>query len=444
MSHHEQDRAGTRLPEGVPPMRRPQWLPRVPPGRGQGPWRNRCNKLLYAVAFVGIGASLWAFWLTYTDVRDRAASEERIAEACAGIVDAEAVMDLRGGVVRAKPGSGENDEIQLDALPESCRIYWVPGPGKSDDLFSLVVRTSADDVPMNLVGDESWLEPFGRRGDLASRPEDVTRHADHAEPRPLGDGTLGHYSDDSVTVRADCSSGKPASLEVTARADYDEVSDEDRRILAELARGSAVQAAARLKCDSQLLQTPAQLTTPERELRAPKSARASCAWYGRHLGGSRRGRLPDRMLEAPTGAKSATETCLLAVSPAGVREIAQHLGGSEREYADSALTHSPWWMRTASFFGAEAESVALVDIDDRKYLKPGTAGGGEGLGVWWASSVCDGRPAVHALTVSYTYDSVVLDRLPALFRAYVNDITERRGCTDVKFPAPSAFKADSR
>ncbi|MFJ6634490.1 hypothetical protein ACIQMR_24340 [Streptomyces sp. NPDC091376] len=56
-------------------------------------------------------------------------------------------------------------------------------------------------------------------------------------------------------------------------------------------------------------------------------------------------------------------------------------------------------------------------------------------------AVCDGRPALHTLTVSFTYDDVVLDRLPALLRAYVDDITRRRGCTDVTFPEPSDFGA---
>ncbi|MGW2559547.1 hypothetical protein ACWCXB_09955 [Streptomyces sp. NPDC001514] len=81
------------------------------------------------------------------------------------------------------------------------------------------------------------------------------------------------------------------------------------------------------------------------------------------------------MLEAPTGARSATETCLLALSPSGVREIATDLTGSQREYADDALTHSPWWMRTASFFGAEADSVGFEDVDhyERALLLKGVA-----------------------------------------------------------------------
>ncbi len=294
---------------------------------------------------------------------------------------------------------------------------------------------------MHLVGDSVRLEPFGHRGTLASRPADVTRRADHAEPRPLGDGALGHYTDDAVTVRADCAAGKPSALQVTAKAGYDDVSvrrprdpGRSRPRLPDPGRG-------RLDCRMpRLPEVPDELRGPGRRLSAPKTARASCAWYARHLDDTRRGRLPDRLLETPTGAESTTETCLLAVSPRGVRATTPHLSGSQRRLTDSALTHSPWWMRTASFFGAEARSVAVHDYDEPHAARPGTAGGGEGLGAWWASSVCDGRPAVHTLTVSYTYDDLTRDRVRALFRAYVDDITARRGCTDVTFPAPAAFR----
>ncbi|OKJ88197.1 hypothetical protein AMK31_12495 [Streptomyces sp. TSRI0107] len=66
-------------------------------------------------------------------------------------------------------------------------------------------------------------------------------------------------------------------------------------------------------------------------------------------------------------------------------------------------------------------------------LRPGTAGGHES-GILWASSTCDGEPALHTLTISYTYDGVIADRREALFEAYVADVTERRGCTEVKLP----------
>lgn len=355
MSDAGEDRAGTRLPEGVPPMR-PRWLPRIPGRPDQGPWRRRSNQLLYVLALAGMGASLWAFWLTLEDMGEKADSKDRIAEACAGLVDAEAVLSLRGGVVRTQADSGADSGLRIDSLPSACRIYGVSESGRSDGLFSLVVRTTADGRPLHVVGDESRLEPFQNPSGRGSDDEDVTRTADHAEPHPLGDGALGDYRDDSVTVRAVCVSGKPATLSVTARADYEDVSDQDRRTLAEVAHGSAVKAAARLKCDAKVSALPA-VPTPARELGDPKSAKASCGWYRGYLGRTDRGRLPDRVLEAPLGAKGSTESCLLAVGPSAVGEIADDLTGSDREFAEPALTHSPWWMRASSFLGTEAESV---------------------------------------------------------------------------------------
>ncbi|MEU1402610.1 hypothetical protein ABZ471_09635 [Streptomyces sp. NPDC005728] len=46
---------------------------------------------------------------------------------------------------------------------------------------------------------------------------------------------------------------------------------------------------------------------------------------------------------------------------------------------------------------------------------------------------------MRILTISRTYDGVVIDRLKALFRVYADGITERRGCADVKFPADKDF-----
>ncbi|MCX4511543.1 hypothetical protein OHA27_14730 [Streptomyces sp. NBC_01619] len=443
MSHHGEDGPGTRLPEGVPPLR-PRGLSRmirVPRLPGHGPWRHRLNKLFYVAAVVGTGVSLWAYWLTYTDVRDRAASEDEIATVCDGLVDAEAAMDLRGGVVRASVSAGDQDGPPFDARPDTCIVDRMLEPGRSDDLVVVAVRRSETVTPLLVVGDEVGNEPFGSRDDRGRLLDDPTRLADHAEPHPLGDGSLGDRSDNSVTIRAACPSGEPTALEVTATARYDGVSDEDRRILAVLARGTMEEAAARLRCAVRLPHLPARFEAPGRALGAPTSARTSCAWYGRHLGATASGRLPDRMLEPPTAPRSGKETCLLAVSPAAVRGMTPQLPWDSRKYVEGALTYSPWWMRTTSVFGAGTASVGYGDRRQYAYLGPGTAGGEKDHGVWWASSVCDGQPALHTLTVSFTYDDVVLDRLPALFRAYVDDITRRRGCTDVTFPEPSAFTA---
>ncbi|MEV6312290.1 hypothetical protein AB0M10_27315 [Streptomyces sp. NPDC051840] len=37
------------------------------------------------------------------------------------------------------------------------------------------------------------------------------------------------------------------------------------------------------------------------------------------------------------------------------------------------------------------------------------------------------------------YDRILRDRLEAVFRAYVDDATGRRGCTGVVLPAPADF-----
>ncbi|MFI6730868.1 hypothetical protein NRF20_44130 [Streptomyces sp. R-74717] len=113
----------------------------------------------------------------------------------------------------------------------------------------------------------------------------------------------------------------------------------------------------------------------------------------------------------------------------------------EHDYARSALTHSPWWLRTASYFDAEARTVGYdASGGEDKIITAGTAG--HASGAWWASSICDGKPALHTLSSSYTYDNVLGPRtLSALFRAYVDDITKRRGCTHVTYPDTKDFRA---
>ncbi|WP_405588267.1 hypothetical protein [Streptomyces sp. NBC_01092] len=287
------------------------------------------------------------------------------------------------------------------------------------------------------MGDDIGSEPFNyfRHEDK----EDVTLRADRSQGQPLGDGTLGVYAADFVTVRADCapaaSDSVPDLLTVTARADYEEVSDADRSLLADIAHKATATAAAELGCDVRLPTLPARLDPVDRTLKSATTAHDSCAWYSRYINRSGQGRLPDRALEVPTTSRSTEEPCLLAVSPKAVRAM-RNLTGEGLKYADSALTHSPWWMRTVSYFGSDARSVGYADLaDGNQFLKAGTAGRNDGADILWASSTCQGKPALHTLTLSYTYDSVINDQANSLFRAYVDDITERRDCTDVRWPA---------
>jgi hypothetical protein len=403
---------------------------------------NMLTRLWCGTAVAGIGASLWAFWLTYDDMRDRAASEREIARACAGLVSGEDVMDLRGGMVRATAGRTVRKTDLADGAGGQCRVYRVPEPGTSDSLFTLRIRTSSDRQGVYVVGDELGTgarQPFDY--DFDHGEQDPTRRADNPEGRPLGDGALGSYTDESVTVRADCGASGPGLLTVTASADYENVSTEDLERLASMARGAATRAADAVGCETRLPALPDRLDPPSRTLRTARAADGSCAWYARHLGraGTDRALLPDRAQGVPTSPRAPEETCLLAVSPDRAR--AARDGGQEdaARFGDSATTHSPWWIRTASYFGTDARSVAHEGYRDGHHpLRPGTAGG-HPSGVLWASSTCAGEPALHTMTISYTYDGVLAALRKPLFESYVTDITQRRGCTDVKLPAGEAY-----
>ncbi|MFF3203867.1 hypothetical protein [Streptomyces sp. NPDC002962] len=401
-------------------------------------------------AWGGIGLSLYAGWLTADDFRDRASSERDISAACDGLVSGAAVMDLQGGMVRAK--ASDYDEYRIDSREphSSCIVYKVPGPGKTTSLFTLVVRRSDASEPMNWIGDDSGLEPFDDTDDAddadGTEKGDVTAVADRRpEAWPVGDGTLGRYGDWYTTVRAECGPGSrataPELLNVTARADYDDVSAADRARLARIARTAAGRAADRIGCEVRLAALPdGRLASVPIALRPAKTTGGSCGWFAAHLERQGQDRLPDRALAVPVHDANPLEGCLLAVGPDQVGRIADGLEDDERDYARGALTHSPWWLRAASYFGPEAHTVGYEVLGGPDaIIEAGTAG--HAAGAWWASSVCDGKPALHTLSSSYTYDGILGSRrLEALFRAYVDDITKRRGCTDVTYPDAKDFR----
>ncbi|GGR71661.1 MULTISPECIES: hypothetical protein [Streptomyces] len=393
-------------------------------------------RLWRGVAWGGIGLSLYAGWLTVDDARDRSASERAIAEACDRLVSGAAVMDLHGGTVRAKTSA---DRIDTHGLRGSCTVYQASGSGRTRGLFSLAVRTGGKREPLNRIG--AGLEPFALRTPDRTDKTDLTAVADRRpEPRPLGDGTLGWYGNWYTTVRAECGPGSsptaPPLLHITASADYDDdVSGADRARLARIARSATETLTHRIGCRTRLPALPGGEPAPvPTVLRPARSAGGSCAWFAGYLRRSDHGPLPDRALSVPVRDTYPLESCLLAVSPGQVRHTAGGLPEDKRDYADSAVTHSPWWLRTVTYTGAEARATGYESLDGEDIvIKPGTAG--QTNNVWWASSVCGGKPALHTLSSSYSYDNVLGSRaVAALFRAYVDDVAGRRGCTHVTFP----------
>ncbi|MBC2905742.1 hypothetical protein [Streptomyces cupreus] len=396
-------------------------------------------------AWGGIGLSVYAGWLTVDDARDRASSEREISAACGRLVSPATVMDLRGGTVRAK--ASDYDRLDARELPSSCTIYKVPGPGKTIGLFTLVVQGTDTSTPLHWIGDDSGHEPFYGLDTNGRQKSDVTAVADRRpEPQPMGDGTLGWYGNWYTTVRAECGPGSSATapelLNVTARADYDDVSAADRQRLARIARSAAEKLTDRIGCRTRL---PAladhPLANAPSALRPAQAVNGSCRWFARHIKQQGQGRLPDRALATPARDANPVQSCLLAVGPDQVGHIADGMPEGKRSYARSALTHSPWWLRTVSYFGPEARTVGYDSLGSRdEIIKTGTTG--HTNGAWWASSICNGKPALHTLSSSYAYDNVLDSQsLSALFRAYVDDITERRGCTHVTYPDSEDFRS---
>lgn len=230
-------------------------------------------------------------------------------------------------------------------------------------------------------------------------------------------------------------------MEATAVAQYDEpVTSEDRRTLAGLARQAADRAAGRTGCKAELPELPATLAEPELELGAPASTGGTCAWYRRFVTTQGRGQLPDRALAAPAGRASDHDACVLAVGEKETRRIFPGYAktADHPQKLQDVLKYSPWWVKTETYVGDGTRGLLSNETLGPAELAPGTAGT-DSSGIWWASSVCGGRPAVQVMWVAYPYDRIVADRLEALFRAYVDDAAERRGCTGVTFPEKADF-----
>ncbi|MGW1001394.1 hypothetical protein [Streptomyces sp. NPDC002520] len=430
------------------PLPRSRWLT---PDRGSRR-RNVVNQLVATTGVFGILAGGWGLWLETRDRLDRAESRDRITKACEGLVDPDLVLGLGGGTLRATAGSGEDDSMYdldspnaLVSTPTDCVIYRVGKPGTTYDHFLLSVWVNPNDRRAQLVS--GWDDPFQN---WERDPDgDITREADAAIPYPLGVGRLGVYDDNAAVVKARCTNklGETTSVNTMTVAKYfedDPVTDTDRGTLAELARTAAGRAAKKLGCKATLPAVPAELPTPSKRLVNAESAGGTCGWYADFIAAEGRGRFPDRALAAPA-AHAQEESCLLGMSDKEVRRLWPSLSKDEvsSDSLDDVLHVAPFWLRTESYFGDEAGEVEPDHFGGgQTKLRPGTAGRDGDEFVWWASSTCEGRPAVHTLSIDYPYNRVVQKRLRALLQAYVHDVATRRHCTHLKFPSASDFAAE--
>ncbi len=421
----DDDGIGTARPSGAPDGRNDRGRP-----------RSVLNTLFVLVAVAGIVLSTWSVVTESADVRARSESRARIDEACGGLVEPDRVLALHGGTDRVE--LSDRHRVSTDERLSGCTVHRVGDPGTTYGHLVLTLTLH----PADPGTDERRVELDGEPFELRRGTDDITAAADRPVPYPLGDGGLGEYETDRATARALCpDGGEISSVEATAAAGYpDPVTPEDRRTLATLARQAAERAAQQRDCAARLPRVPAELPEPKTALGPVAETGGSCAWYGRLVAEQGRGALPDRALAAPVGRASAHDACLLALGEDETRRIwpAYEESAEHARSLHSTLSTLPLWMKAETFVGDGSRGLWTDSpLSDRiDPAAPGKAGGS----TWWATSVCDGRPAVHLLQVAYPYDRIVTgDRIEALLHAYAGDAAARRGCTGVAYPEAADF-----
>ncbi|SEQ92739.1 hypothetical protein SAMN05216481_12051 [Streptomyces radiopugnans] len=420
----------------------------------RGRWRRAYNRLVCAVAVFAIGLSGWTLWGLWE-------RRHAVDEACGGLVPVGEALALPGSGGEITPARNVTDGIRLDdaPLPQSCVLRSEEAAegrrlGESGSFFSAQVAA----------------EPTG----WTSEPvDDAFEDAlDHTNPyidvpqvyQPIGGGVPGHVTDTGASVRLPCPGTEHRGEEITAvrasagldaatRAEFSEngqLAQEDRDRLARIAVATANNLAAELGCPDRLPEPPSGIPALNTEPVAPDEAEGTCAWYGRAgLDGSPAngsGWLPDRVLEARTGDRVWQERCLLSVT-GEARGAVYRRYARDPEYRrfreNSSMDDKTWWMSAESFFGDAADRVSTDPVGDDRTAVAGRGGYDSEGKTLWATSVCGGEPAVHTLTVSWPYVDGAARHLEPVLRAYVEDVAERRGCTDTALPPKSDYREGS-
>lgn len=404
------------------------------PDRGRR--RNAVNAGVLLLGIGGLAFGGWALYDAYGTHQDREASRALITKACAGLVDPRAVMELDGGADRVVLGGKDGGTVDFETIPDGCALSRVEerdGKDRTYSQFTLSLKGLPQARDLHLTDDAWRTGPFRTH----RSKDDATARTEEPDRMPLGDGALGDYGPDDVTVVARCE--QPAksgttSLIVTARSPSTAHEAGDRPVLARIARRAAEGAAEKYGCRTRLPALPAELPPPVADLGPVGERTDSCGWYSAHLRTAGRDRLPDRAAGVPLGGSAREEGCLLAMSPEGTERVLGQLTTAEREELIGSLRYFPWWLRTRAYFGDDAAAVAVPGLRSPDPVIPGKAGRvGD---VLHGSMTCQGRTATVTAAAPFRFKSVLGPRLGALFKAYAEDVAARRGCTDLVLPPP--------
>ncbi|MHC3471133.1 hypothetical protein ACYF6T_20855 [Streptomyces sp. 7R007] len=405
--------------------------------------RKSVNVLLCLVAVAG---SVWSGREIWQVLRGR----YEIDQACAGLVPPGRVLALSpaGGTISHR--LADEGTIELAAgLPQDCEIFSTEAGEKSGSRSGeRWFFTGA----VGAVGQGEALHPEDPFDDLL---DPNGPYGDHTyAPQPLGGGIAGIVTDTGVTVELPCAKGESDGRPVgalwakatfteaeTPFSDHGQLTAHDRGILADTAVQTANNLAARLGCTERLPDAPEHIPALTEGPTPVPAAEGTCAWY-RRTGLARSSLYADQVLESRTDARVWDERCALVLSKGRAAGL-YHAHAAETHGAGSPDRPGEYFASFHTYSGEDAKNVELPSLggDSPVDAEPGRAGRSTDNPIWWASSVCGGKPQVHTLTLSYGYDRIATPAYQRLFRAYVDDVTRRRGCTDVRYPAASTFRA---
>ncbi|MEV7796100.1 hypothetical protein AB0O68_29515 [Streptomyces sp. NPDC087512] len=398
--------------------------------------RTAVNVLLCLAAVVATGWSGREIWLVWDGRR-------QIDAACGGFVPAGRVLALSeaGGTITHR----RLDDDSFDpatGIPRDCEIF----------------STEAGERHGSSTGSRWFFT-----GEMGVLPTDRPRVVDNpvedlVDPRggrthpsqPLGGGIAGTVTDNDVTVQLPCeggtAKGRPVEALWARAALLSRVASEerahDRDVLAETAVIMANNLADRLGCADRLPDAPDH--APDLSEGPVPAARAegTCAWYGKS-GLAERSPYPDTVVESRTDDGVWDERCGLVLGDGRARSL--YLSEADRhDWLSEPQLAGQWSVSLHTYSGPVAENLHLTRTygdEAPEPAAPGKAGRSAGEPIWWASSVCDGRPQIHTMAVATGYDRLVAPRMEQVFRAYVDDVTARRHCTDTVLPESSAFRA---
>lgn len=415
----------------------------IRPLRRRDSVRKSVNVLLCVTAVAGIGLSGTVLWQTLN-------ARHQINEACAGLVPAGRVLALSpaGGTITHRVADEGTIELN-QSLPQDCEIFSTEAGEKNATSSGERWFFTATVGVLPSGAEEQWM------------PEDsldylVYPYSDYPTypAEPLGGGMSGEVTASSVTVSLPCpegtSSGEPIK-ELWARTalmdpgpaflDNGQLTSHDRNTLAETAVGTANNLAEHLGCADRLPGPPENIPASEEGPVPAVRADGTCAWY-RKAGFAHDKQLPDQVLESRTGDKLWDEQCGLTLSDTRASALWES-NSAKTAGVDRPEQPAEWYVSLHTYAGEPAKHVYLKsDYDDYPVAAPPGQAGRSDRSIWWASSVCDGEPQVHTMTVSYGYDQLTIPALEKVFRAYVIDVVARRDCANTEFPDSSAFAAD--